>query len=90
MSVSGVALLSAFIVSGAQVVWDGVTATSTSTEVAWLAAVCVAGTTVTGHKVDGEADVYRALLVPPYFFQLLRAAAFLQNGGCKEHTQQSH
>lgn len=45
------------IVSGATVVWGGVAGTGTSTEVAWLAVVCAAGTTVTGHKVDGEADV---------------------------------
>ena len=53
----GVALVTGSIVSGAKVVWGGVAATSKSSEVAWLAAVCVAGTTVTGHKVDGEADV---------------------------------
>ena len=54
---SGVALVPGSIVSGAKVVWGGVAAIGTSTEVAWLAAVCLAGTTLTGHKVDGEADV---------------------------------
>lgn len=54
---SEVALVPGSIVSGAKVVWGGVADTGTSTEVAWLAAVCLAGTTLTGHKVDGEADV---------------------------------
>ena len=53
----GVALVTGSIVSGVKAVWGGMAATGTSTEVAWLAAVCVPGTTVTGHKVDGEIDV---------------------------------
>ena len=54
---TGVALVTGSIVSGSKVVWGGVAATGTSSDVAWLAAVCLAGTTATGLKVDGEADV---------------------------------